>query len=252
MLHRGPVSDLDALWNAPLPPPRLFNPVALEGLPDAAERFLRHAIADGTPLATAVRLRMHGEIKLGEWQPFTAEQVLRWQRGFVWRARTRVKGLPVSGFDRWLDGAGAMRWKMLGLVPVMTASGPDVSRSARDRAQIETACWLPSALLSSDVRWQADDARHAEATLALRGEESHVRLVIDEWGRTRRAVMERWGNPEHHEFHAVPFGAEIDDEATFGGYTIASRVRVGWWPDTTRFDREGEFFRATIDDASFR
>jgi hypothetical protein len=50
----------------------------------------------------------------------------------------------------------------------------------------------------------------------------------------------------------VDFGGVLESEATFGGYTIPNRVRAGWYFRTPRFESEGEFFRATIDDATFR
>jgi hypothetical protein len=33
---------------------------------------------------------MHGEIKLGRWWPFRAEEVIRWDRGMVWHAVVRM------------------------------------------------------------------------------------------------------------------------------------------------------------------
>ena len=66
-------------------------------------------------------------------KPFDAEQVISRTRGMIWAARTQLFGIPVSGFDRLVDGAGQMRWKVLGAIPVMTASGVDVSRSAAGR-----------------------------------------------------------------------------------------------------------------------
>jgi hypothetical protein len=45
----------------------------------------------------------------------------------------------------------------------MTASGPDITRSAVGRLEAESL-WLPSALIRNDVQWIADDARHAVAT----------------------------------------------------------------------------------------
>lgn len=68
-------------------------------------RYLAHAIAPGTPLAGAVRLRMHGEIKLRGWMPFTAEQVLHRGRGMIWRATVRRRGLWIRGDDRLVDDA---------------------------------------------------------------------------------------------------------------------------------------------------
>ena len=65
------------------------------------------------------------------------------QRGFVWTAR--AAGL-IAGGDRYLDGAGTMRWKLAGLVTVAAGEGADISRSAAGRAGAE-GVWLPTALL---------------------------------------------------------------------------------------------------------
>jgi len=45
-------------------------------------------------------------------------------------------------------------------------------------------------------------------------------------------------------------GVRIEAEQTFGGVTIASTMRAGWWWGTERQD-EGEFFRARITGAAF-
>ncbi len=46
----------------------------LAGLDEPVTRYLAHAIAEGTPLAPAVRLRMTGRIRVRSWLPFTADQ----------------------------------------------------------------------------------------------------------------------------------------------------------------------------------
>ncbi len=43
-----------------------------------------------------------------------------------------------------------MRWKLFGIVPVMRADGPDVSRSAKGRLELESL-WLPSVLVGRDI-----------------------------------------------------------------------------------------------------
>lgn len=50
----------------------------------------------------------------------------------------------------------------------------------------------------------------------------------------------------------MPADASLEEEATFDGYTIPTRVRVGWYFGTDRFEPEGEFFRCTLDAAVFR
>jgi hypothetical protein len=243
--------SLDDLWNSAPPAAEAFDPAELAHLPEPARRYLAHAIAPGTPLASAVRLRMHGEIKLKEWLPFTAEQAISWHRGMIWKASVRMHGLPISGFDRFLDGEGAMRWKLLGIVPVMTASGPDVSRSAAGRVEAES-CWLPSVLRGEEVSWTAPDFSHPHARVTLRGEATEVELAVDEGGRLRSLKMPRWGNPEGKDFHLADFGGAVEEERTFGGYTIPSRLRIGWYFGSDRFESEGEFFRVTVDEATYR
>jgi hypothetical protein len=115
-------------------------------------RHLAQAITRGTPMETCARLRMRGRIKVGRWLPFRAHQVLNPHHGFVWSAR--VAGV-ISGSDRYLDGAGAMDWKLASLLTVAHDQGSDVSRSAAGRAGAE-AVWLPTALLPRfGVRWPA-------------------------------------------------------------------------------------------------
>ena len=125
--------DLEGRLLRPASPER-FGPAELDGLPEPVRRHLAQAIAPGTPLATAARLRMRGAIKVGRWLPFKARQVLSPHHGFVWAAR--AAGL-IAGSDRYLEGAGAMEWKLAGLVTVAAGGGPDVSRSAAGRAGAE-------------------------------------------------------------------------------------------------------------------
>lgn len=215
----------------------------------AAKR--EHAIAPKTKLASAVRLRMHGELKLRGWLPFTAEQVICRKRGLIWRAAVRMNGLPIWGSDRLVDGAGAMRWKLLGLFPVMTASGPDITRSAVGRMQGELM-WLPSVFCQSDVSWTALDAFRARASLTLQGESTELIGGMNERGRLENIKLMRWGNPSGAEYHYAKRGGVLEEEGTFSGYTIPTRLCGGWYFGTERFESEGEFFRATIDSAMYR
>lgn len=243
--------SLDQLWDAAPSDERAFEAGRMAGLPVAARRYLAHAIAPGTRLASAVRLRMHGEIKLRAWLPFEAEQVIRRDRGMIWQAAVRMRGLPVRGSDRLLDGRGAMRWKLLGLIPVMTASGPDVTRSAAGRLAAELI-WLPSALSGDDMSWTAPDWSHARASLAVQGNLVELALAVGGSGRLESLRMQRWGNPEGAGFHFADFGGVVEDEAAFGGYTVPTRLRIGWYFGTGRFESAGEFFRVTVDEARYR
>jgi len=245
---------LDSLWNSTPASARVFSWQHTARLPEPARRYLEHAIAPGTPLASAVRLRMHGEIKLGRWLPFQAEQVIRRDGSMIWTATMSPFGIPLfRGFDRLIDGAGAMKWKLFGLLPVVKASGPDITRSGAGRVQAESV-WLPSLLCGDDVSWNSSEPLRATATITVAGETAPVEFTMDEHGRLITVRLTRWGNPppDTKQFRMVDFGGVMEDEQTFSGYTIPTRVRVGWHVGSPQFEAGGEFFGATIDDAAFR
>ena len=244
-------ASLDELWNSEKASEARFDPAQLAALPEPVRRYLQHAIIPGTPLASAVRLRMHGEIKLKRWYAFTAEQVIYWSRGFIWQASTRIGALTIRGSDRYVDGYGATGWKLFGIVPFITASGPNITRSAAGRVNLE-CLWLPSVLCGEDVCWSASDASHIRASFKAHGEMADVDFGIDAAGAPKTLSAPRWGNPEGAAFHYATFGGFAENEATFGGYTIPTSFRAGWRFGSDRFELEGEFFRAMIESAIYK
>jgi hypothetical protein len=229
--------------------PLRFDPAMVAKLPEPARRWLTHAISPGTPLWQTVELSMHGQIKLGRWRPFTARQVLAPPDGYIWAATARLLGLPVTGFDRLSSGTGQMSWRLLRLIPVVTAAGPDITRSACGRLAGEIAL-LPTAF--GCATWaQGGDADTATATLAFDDDAETAELRVERSGRLAEIRVSRWGNPGGAPFARYPFGVQVEAESDFNGITIPSMLRAGWWWGTDR-QPEGEFFRAQITSAVFR
>jgi hypothetical protein len=226
-----------------------FVPEQLSEIPEAAQRYLEHAIAPGTVLASSVRLQMHGEIKLRSWHQFTAEQLIQSSHDFLWRAHTYVNGILVEGFDELVDGKASTRWKALGVLPMTSSSGPKVTRSSLGRAVAESV-WLPSTLCSKKIIWKALTPQRPHAHLPARGEWSELGLRIRENGELRSLNLLRLCKGADGVYRYLPFGALVEEEDTFHGYTIPSRLRIGYHVGTDRFE-ESEFLRITVDDATF-
>jgi hypothetical protein len=194
---------------------------------------------------------MHGEIKLKTWYSFSAEEVISWGHGMVWRATVRMRGVPILGRDSFVEGRGAMQWKLFGILPVVNASGPDITRSAAGRTNIESI-WLPSALAQSPVTWEERAPLRPHARFTAHGEAAEIDYVTDHQGRLKSVNMPRWGNPGGSQWGYYNCGGLVEEEGTFGAYTIPTRMRVGWYFGTERFESEGEFFRVIIEEASYR
>jgi hypothetical protein len=212
------------------PAPGAYSPAEVDGLPEPVRRYFAAAVRPGAPLAQAARLRMRGRIRIGRWLPFTARQVLAPRSGFVWAARA---GGIITGYDRYVDGAGESDWRIAGLVPVAHADGPDVSRSAAGRAAAE-AVWLPTTLLPrSGTRWTAEADDRISAECAVGDVRVQLRFRLDATGRPLSIAFERWGDPGGTgDWGLHPFGGEFSAYTTWGGLTIPSRGDLGWFYGT--------------------
>lgn len=231
------------------PPGRLEVPMVdpLTALPERAARWLDATVSTAALDVRSVRLRMHGELKLKDrWRPFRATQWLDPHRGFDWQARVRMGPLWVSGYDRLIDGRGAMKWKLLGLIPVVDREGPDITRSDVGRVAGE-AVWCPPALWPPRASWSVQGPDVLRAAWSIGEHAAAIDLHFDGDPLPHRVTTERWGDPGDQGFRLLPFGAEIEEYGTLSGLTVPTRVRVGWWPGTDRFEAEGEFFRGVVD-----
>jgi hypothetical protein len=241
--------NLNQLWEtAPTAEEKFQHDRAV---PERVQCYLQSAIAPNTPLASAVWLKMHGEIKLNNWFPFRAEQVIHFPKGLIWNATVWMRGLPIRGFDRVIEGEGKMQWKLLGLLPITKASGENITRSALGR-MIGELMWLPSVFCDSSVTWKAGDANQIQAQVSLQGETIPLTLTVNERGDLEKIQFPRWGNPDEQGYRYVDFGGIIEERGTFQGYTIPTCLRGGWYFDGEDFQKDGEFFRATIDEAIYR
>ena len=224
-------------------PTEVFSAELVASLPEPARRWLTHAIPVGTPLWTTAHVTMRGEIKLGNWRRFSARQIIAPGVGYIWAATAWMTGLPVRGFDRFSAGTGEMRWRMLGLIPVMTAVGADMARSAAGRLASEIV--LAPTGFRTAVWTAGRPADHVIGTWQIDGETESVELRIGPRGEVQSALLSRWGNPDGQPFGRYPFGCTVHSEQEFAGLTLPATLTAGWWWGTAR-QPEGEFFRAGI------
>lgn len=220
-----------------------FDATEIEGLPDPVQRYLLSSIAPGVPLSVSAKLQMAGRIKVRRWLSFWARQTLNPHRGFIWSAL--VAG-GITGSDRYVDGEGRMDWKLMRFIKLAQADGPDISRSAAERAAAE-AVWLPTALLPRyGVDWEAETDHHITASYTIDNRPFSIRLTIDDDGVIQSLVFNRWGDPDDTGTWAqLPFGGEVTGYGTFHGLTIPKSGRMGWFYGTNRWPEE-EFFRFNL------
>jgi len=231
---------IEAELTAPAPS-HTFSEADLAGLPEPAQRYLRHAIAPGAPLSPSVRLWMDGTMTPTPGGPstdLTAVETLAPHRGFAWTAEARMNGLPVRVRDHYSDGEGGVDVVALGLLPIPLGSGPDVVRSARGRLVAE-AVWCPTALVHPSVAWESLGDDRVRFTLTVDADAIPVTLRLGPDGALREVALERWGDVAGPPARPIPYGFRVGEERTFDGVTIPVRLTGGWHFGTEHFDPAG-------------
>lgn len=201
------------------------------GLPEPLQRYLRYALVVGKAPIRTVRLKQRGAMRTQpgqKWLPMVAEQYFTTKPpAFLWR--TTMRFLPfawVSAKDRFSQGHGSMRIKLLSVVPMGNAQGPEMDQSEMQRYLAEMI-WFPTAWLSEAIEWQAIDAHSVKATLHASGVTATVVLHVNEEGQLTHVMADRY-KEEHGRYQLAPWSGQVEEYQEFEGTRIPTRIAITW------------------------
>ncbi len=236
----------DAILTAPAPAARLAT------LPDAVRAFALRSGADPGALAHDVSFLQEAEMQLkpGQaWQRVDARQsIATGAPAFVWQARQPWG--PVSKFqvlDAYAAGRGQLVVRLLGLLRIVRATGPDIDRGEAMRYLAELP-WAPDAILGNpDVSWRQIDETRAEARLEGDGWQASVEFRFDAHGDIVEAFApDRPATGADGRAALLPWKGAFSDYRQIGPRRIPARAEVGYvYPDGYR-----AYFRGAITEYS--
>ncbi|MFO0734708.1 MAG: DUF6544 family protein [Labilithrix sp.] len=201
----------------------------LAPLPPLVQRYLRYAGVVGRPHVQGFRARFTGRIRSGPsapWMPFTGEQHNFTEpktRLFSMQATTR--GLPVDGLHSYDESGARMRVKVLSLVSVVDAKGPDFTRTETVTLFNDMCVMAPATLLDPTIRWRTLDASSVEGTFTNGPHTIRAVLVFDDAG----ALVNFWSDdrpalaPDGVTFVPQRWSTPLRDYRERGGVRLASR-----------------------------
>lgn len=163
------------------PAPAVVTEADLAGLPEPLAAYVRRSGAVGKPRVVSLYAEVHGRIRSGPdeaWMSLTGKQINTYgprpQRVFIMDASRA--GLPVTVLHLFGDSAATMQVRLLSLVPVANAAGPEMDRGETVTVFNDLVVLAPGAIPDAPVQWAAVDAHH-------------VRGVFTNGGQTVSAVL---------------------------------------------------------------
>ena len=199
----------------------------LAHLPGPVGRYLLAAGVLGQPRVRNMRARMRGRIRSGPdapWMPFTAEQHNFFDEPsrLFYMDASRL-GIPIQGLHRYAGSSASMRIKAAALVPVVTASGPEMTQAETVTMFNDMCLFAPATLIDPSIRWEGEQGMVVRAAFTHAGHTIRANLAFDDtghltnfWSDDRRIVSAggetrpaRWSTPigRYQPFGPVRLGS---------------------------------------------
>ncbi len=207
----------------------------LETLPAPVGRYLRHALRDGAPMISGVRVWHAGTFNTGgaagAWKPFVSDQrVVTRRPGFDWDGRIHLMpALPVRVHDAYLAGEGLLQARLFGLFPLMDLR--DTGETARGELMrfLAEAAWYPTALLPGQgVHWEPVDERSAHATLADGALSATLLFTFNETGLIDSVRADARGRAVGGRVIPTPWHGRFWNYAERDGMQVPLEGEVAW------------------------
>jgi hypothetical protein len=228
----------------------------LSRLPDPVARYLRRSGAVGQPRVSSFFAEVHGRIRSGPdkpWMPFSGRQLntygVRPQRLFYLDA-TRC-GLPVTVFHVFDSDAATMRGKVVSLIPILDAKGPEMDRSETVTLFNDMVVLAPGALVDAAVRWTELSPTSVRAIYTRSGESVTADLFFDPDGDLVDFVSHdrSRASTDGTSFTLLPWNTPITRYAALHGNRLAVAGTAMWAAPAP----EGHFtyIEFTVDDLAY-
>lgn len=203
----------------------------LQGLPLPVQKWLERSQIIGKERITTVCLKQKGLMRIkedGPWMTAEAEQYFTVEEpGFIWKAKVKMNPfLYFTGMDKYKNGHGNMNIKILSIVPVVNATGPEMDQGTLLRYLGEMT-WFPTAALSSYVKWESVDSNSARATMSYKGVTASAVFTFNDHGDlasfTAKRYRETQGKYELEDWEVI-----AKDYQEFQGIRIPNKMDVMW------------------------
>jgi hypothetical protein len=223
------------------PTPQTLTEADLAPLPDPVQRYLRVTGSVDQPRVHHFKATWRGRIRAttrDPWMKFTVEQhnfVHEPARFFLLHA-TRG-GLPVTVLHTFGDHSATMRVRLLSLVPLVNAHGPEVTRAETVTLLNDLCLLAPSALIDPVIRWEPIDAHSARAHYTVGTNTVSAVLVFNDVGELVDFVSDDrlMASPDGKSFTRMRWSTPVGDYRNFGPQRVMTRGEGRWHPP------EGEF-----------
>ncbi len=198
----------------------------IKSLPEVIQNYLHYTGIIGKEKIRTVRLRQQGGFRLKPGEDFKTMSAVQYFNvddiEFYWRGKVSV----VTATDRFLGGKGDLTVRLLDLIKVSYADGPEVDQGEILRFLAE-GVWFPSVFVNDYIRWEALGERSARATIVQNGLSASADFYFNDQYQVSKIIANRYMEKDG-TFKMAVWEIRIKRYTEFNGIRIPQESHVIW------------------------
>ena len=203
-------------------------------LPEPVRQYLRVAGTVGQPRVHHFKAAWRGRIRAAPddaWMDFTAEQHNFLDEPARLFSMHAVKGgMPVDVLHIFRRDSATMRVRLLSLVPLANASGPELNRAETVTLFNDLCLLAPAALVDPAIRWDPIDPNSVRAHYTVGSSTISAVLSFNDAGELVDFVSEdrMVASPDGRQFTRRRWSTPVSHYRTFGQRRVSTRGQGLW------------------------
>lgn len=199
-------------------------------LPVLMQRYLEKTGMMGRDNINTVWLKQKGFLRTSpdrKWFPMTAEQYYHIPAGgFIWYGKMQMMPLiTLTGVDKFIRGKGSLDIRLLSLLRVAQATGPEADQGELMR-YLSEMIWFPAAFLDDRISWEESDRLIVKASIILGGTKAEGMFHFDENGLIRNFTGTRYRGGKNSVLDS--WSTPISEYGKIGDYYLPVKGEATW------------------------
>ncbi|MBP8992749.1 MAG: hypothetical protein KBG30_02925 [Bacteroidales bacterium] len=228
----------------------MFSEELIKDLPEPLKKYLRVCGYINTPVPVNANIYWtESWLKMSptkEWSELHTTQ-FNSVKPIGRLAYMKILDMPMAARDLYRDGYGEMKVKLFNLINLAFDNSKEVAQSALITIFCEFA-FIPSYLLSENVKWEQIDDYSVRGTLVDNGIEVSGMFYFNEEGLfTHFETFDRYFTTGKNSYKKVKFSVVVESFKTQDNLKIGEKVKIIWHLPESDY----EYYKGTVDRIEF-
>ncbi|WP_156423857.1 DUF6544 family protein [Erythrobacter sp. YT30] len=222
----------EASWEPLLEVKKLENK-DIAHLPKPVQRYIEITGSIGEPVVTEIKMEFEAtmyDAPGAKGMTGPASQYDRFDEMHrLFFMRTHMKGLPISVLHDFDADRATMKVRAAGLMNVVDASGPELTRTETVTILNDIAFFAPSRLVDQRLKWTAVDDKSAKVEFTLGANTVSAELIFNDAGELVDFISEDRGMMQKDgTLRTARWSTPLGNYRRFGNWRLASEGDAIW------------------------